>query len=119
MIFGRIFLDEPEKHRCQSLCAAVAKNQKPEAVFSVPLTFRRHEAADGRADANDARTPAHDASPSTDDDASQAGHDATRQIRARCSPLISVAMSRAGLARTFGFYSGFLNRFFKPSIHQT
>lgn len=87
----------------------VAKSQKPEAVFSVPVTFRRHEAADGRADANDARTPAHDASPSTHDDASQAGHDATGQIRARRSLLIFVAMNRAGQGRTFGILAGFLH----------
>lgn len=77
-----------------------AKSQKPEAVFSVPVTFRRHEAADGRADANDARTPAHDASPSTHDDASQAGHDATGQIRARRSLPIFVAVNRAAHGRT-------------------
>lgn len=87
----------------------VAKSQKPEAVFSAPVTFRRHEAADGRADANDARTPAHDASPSTHDDASQAGHDATGQIRARRSLLIFVAMNRAGQGRTFGIFAGFLH----------
>lgn len=87
----------------------VAKSQKPEAVFSVPVTFRRHEAADGRADANDARTPAHDASPSTHDDASQAGHDATGQIRVRRSLLIFVAMNRAGQGRTFGILAGFLH----------
>lgn len=87
----------------------VAKSQKPEAVFFVPVTFRRHEAADGRADANDARTPAHDASPSTHDDASQAGHDATGQIRARRSLLIFVAMNRAGQGRTFGILAGFLH----------
>lgn len=87
----------------------VAKRQKPEAVFSVPVTFRRHEAANGRADANDARTPAHDASPSTHDDASQAGHDATGQIRARRSLLIFVAMNRAGQGRTFGILAGFLH----------
>lgn len=74
-----------------------AKSHKPEAVFSVPLTFRRHEAAHGRPDANDARTPAHDASPSTNDDASQAGHDATRQIRARRSLPIFVAVNREPL----------------------
>lgn len=51
-------------------------------MYPVTVTFRRHEAADGRAHADDARTTTHDASPSTDDDASQARHDATRQIRA-------------------------------------
>lgn len=64
------------------------------------MTFRRHEAADGRADANDARTPAHDASPSTHDDASQAGHDATGQIRARRSLPIFVAANTAAHRRT-------------------
>lgn len=89
----------PLPHRCHSPSARLgAKSHKPEAVFSVPLTFRRHEAADGRADANDARTPAHDASPSTHDDASQAGHDATGQIRARRSLPIFVAVYRDAAA---------------------
>lgn len=86
-----------------------AKSQKPEAVFSVPVTFSRHEAADGRADANDARTPAHDASPSADDDASPARHDATGQIRAHRSPLIFVAVTRVGQGRTFGIFADFLH----------
>lgn len=51
-------------------------------MYPFIVSFRRHEAADGRTHADDAGTTTHDASPSADDDASQAGHDATGQIRA-------------------------------------
>lgn len=73
------------------------------AVYPLPVTFRRHEAADGRTHADDARTTTHDASSSTNDDASQAGHDATRQIRASGFSPFFVATNRHCLVRTLGF----------------
>lgn len=78
------------------------------SLICVAVTRRRHEAANGRTHADDARTPTHDASPTTDDDASQAGHDETRQIRQWILPFF-VAMNRRGLVRTLGLTLGFIS----------
>lgn len=82
------------------------------AVHPFTVTFRRHEAADGRTHADDARTTTHDASSSTDDDASQAGHDATRQIRASGFSPFFVATNRHCLVRTLGLTLCFINATF-------
>ncbi|XP_029287812.1 U1 small nuclear ribonucleoprotein C isoform X1 [Cottoperca gobio] len=73
---------------------------------------RRHEAADGRTHADDARTATHDAPPSTNDDAGQAGHDATRQIRAGGFSPLFAAKNRHCLVRTLGLTLGFFNATF-------
>lgn len=70
---------------------------------------RRHEAATRRTHADDAGTATYDASPSTDDDASQAGHDAARQIRAS-GFLLVVSLNRLCEVRTCGFTLGFFKR---------
>lgn len=56
--------------------------------------LRWYEATDRGTHADDARTPTYDASPSTNDDASQARHDATRQIRASEYPQLFVGINR-------------------------
>lgn len=88
-------------------------------MYSLTVTFRRHEAAAWRTHADDARTPAHDASPSTDDDASQAGHDATRQIRASGFPPFFVVMNRLCLVRTLGLTLGLFKLSLQPGIYST
>nr|CBN80717.1 U1 small nuclear ribonucleoprotein C [Dicentrarchus labrax] len=85
----------PPPHGMMPGGPAVVINHHLKLRIPFAVTFRRHEAADGRTHADDARTTTHDASPSTDDDASQAGHDATRQIRASgFSPFFVAATNR-------------------------
>lgn len=81
----------------------------PKALCTLTVTFRRHEAANGRTHADDARTATHDASPSPHDDASQARNDATGQIRASGFSPFFVAMNRLCLVRTLGLTLGFIN----------
>lgn len=90
-------------------CVVELKPNIPKLCASSLWRLRRHEATDGRTHADDARTPTHDASPTADDDASQAGHDETRQIRPSGFCPFLVAMKRHGEVRTLGLTLGFIN----------